>query len=98
MATHTFSNATGTIILTNQEIGFGQVAARTVGLYPGTSNTCVVEITIEDNPADGGAVWHAWDSGEVTANTLDVLYANCTGIRARRTVGSAGGNRLIIVP
>lgn len=98
MATYTFSDVSTVVDLRNQEIGFGLVAARTVGVYPATSNTVLVELTIEDDPNDVAAVWHAWDSGAVTVDTLDVLYANCTGIRARRTVGAASGNRLIVYP
>lgn len=95
----TFSDTTGTINLASQRgIMEPDSGHMVVGLYPATSNTCVVEVTLEPDPTDGAAVWHAWDLGAVTSASISGLWAFPTGIRARRTVGSAGGNRLIVQP
>ena len=91
---YAFSNQTAVIRFATDTL----TQQRAIGLYPGTSNTCVVEITLFDSPDDAGAVWHAWPSGEVTTDTYDVFYAVCTAMRARRTAGTSDGNVLIIHP
>ena len=100
MAEYIFSNATAVITSCAKlaKHAAGATGHKAVGLEPAAGNTCVVEVTLADDPNDAGAVWYAWDSGPVTAATMDVLYAGVSGIRARRTVGSADGNKFILYP
>ena len=97
MAEYTFSDTTGAIDL-RAKATFRAMPHRSIGVEPAASNTVTVEITLADDPTSGSAVWYAWDTGPVTVATMDVLYAACTGIRARRTAGVAAGNKLIIFP
>lgn len=96
---HTFAVSTGIIALSSVREDGGLSGHMLVGLYPDTSNTCHVEITIAPNPFDAPASqWHTWDAGAVTAPTLEGLFAIPTGIRAHRTAGSGTDNVLIVHP
>ena len=100
MAEYVFSNATAVILACAKVAKYSAAGTghKSVGLEPAAGNTCTVEVTLADNPNDAGAVWYGWDTGPVTVNTMDILYAAVSGLRARRTAGSADGNKLIIYP
>lgn len=99
MAEFTFSDTTGVINLSSARENLVAFTGHfVVGLYPASSNTCLVEITLAADPTSVGAVWHPWDDGAVTTNTISGLYAFPTGIRATRTAGTNSGNKLIVVP
>jgi len=93
---YTFDSTTGVIDLRNKD-KWRYIPFISAGLYPSTGNTCVVEITLADDPNNVDAVWHEWSLGQVTSATMDVFFAVATGIRARRTAGSANNNKLIVL-
>jgi len=64
----------------------------TVTLVP--VDTCTVETTTSADPEDAGAVWIEWDAGAVLIDTQAVFDGPLTGIRATRTAGVTGGNKM----
>jgi hypothetical protein len=96
---HTFAVSTGVIALSSVREDRGVGGHMLVGLYPDTSNTCHVEITIAPDPFSAPASqWHTWGAGSVMVPTLEGLFAVPTGIRAHRTAGSGTSNVLLIHP
>lgn len=62
----------------------GRAEPLSVGVYPQSGDTILVEINLSP-----GGPWYPWDAGAVTTPTLRTIRSRTSGIRFTRTLGSS---------